>query len=307
MGTGDTDRATSCGGRHIASCERLERSVTNACSGRRALKSVIACSRVSFCSGGERSEENAFTGCSKRQQIVCRRKPKQIVRGLRRSSRLYVGPQRSALDYIIRLKRRPAKHNQGFDGSTSATEIAVNFKFGVQRVWFNLCKSGLRAAYRARVYRLEDRRLGSERRILKTHVRSLRPTRVRCGSRTLDQQIFLKLNRNTWALGFNVSNHPVSSNSNKESVQNCSHDLIVHRLWHTPYLPPVQRSTSEYKWGCGSIPREAHMKTCPDCNGDGVVEKGTDDEQQCPTCGGSGFVPDDDDGQEEVIHTNQPN
>jgi len=27
------------------------------------------------------------------------------------------------------------------------------------------------------------------------------------------------------------------------------------------------------------------MKTRPDCNGDGVVEKGTDDEQQCPTCG----------------------
>ena len=45
------------------------------------------------------------------------------------------------------------------------------------------------------------------------------------------------------------------------------------------------------------------MKTCPDCNGDGVVEKGTDDERQCPTCGGSGFVPDDDDGHEEVIKT----
>jgi ABC-type molybdate transport system substrate-binding protein len=44
------------------------------------------------------------------------------------------------------------------------------------------------------------------------------------------------------------------------------------------------------------------MKTCPDCNGDGVVEKGTDDEQQCPTCGGSGFVPNDD-GDQEVIHT----
>ncbi len=49
------------------------------------------------------------------------------------------------------------------------------------------------------------------------------------------------------------------------------------------------------------------MKTCPDCNGDGVVEKGTDDERQCPTCGGSGFVPDDDDGREEIIHTTQPN
>jgi RecJ-like exonuclease len=45
------------------------------------------------------------------------------------------------------------------------------------------------------------------------------------------------------------------------------------------------------------------MKTCPDCNGDGVIEKGTDDEQQCPTCGGSGFVPDDDEDNEEVIRT----
>ena len=45
------------------------------------------------------------------------------------------------------------------------------------------------------------------------------------------------------------------------------------------------------------------MKTCTDCNGDGVVEKGTDDEQQCPTCGGSGFVPDDADDHEEVIKT----
>ena len=48
------------------------------------------------------------------------------------------------------------------------------------------------------------------------------------------------------------------------------------------------------------------MKTCPDCNGDdGVVEKGTDDEEQCPTCGGSGFVPDPDDDHEEVINTSQ--
>ena len=32
-------------------------------------------------------------------------------------------------------------------------------------------------------------------------------------------------------------------------------------------------------------------KTCPDCNGDGVVDKGEDSERRCPTCGGSGFVP----------------
>ena len=48
-----------------------------------------------------------------------------------------------------------------------------------------------------------------------------------------------------------------------------------------------------------------HMakKTCPDCNGEGVIEKGTDNEQRCPTCGGSGFVPDDKDDNEEVIKT----
>jgi RecJ-like exonuclease len=47
------------------------------------------------------------------------------------------------------------------------------------------------------------------------------------------------------------------------------------------------------------------MKTCPDCNGDGVIDKGTDDEKQCPTCGGSGFVPDDNDDKnnEEIIRT----
>jgi DnaJ-class molecular chaperone len=45
------------------------------------------------------------------------------------------------------------------------------------------------------------------------------------------------------------------------------------------------------------------MKTCPDCNGHGVIEKGTDEEQRCPTCGGSGFVPDDSDDHEEVIRT----
>jgi DnaJ-class molecular chaperone len=45
------------------------------------------------------------------------------------------------------------------------------------------------------------------------------------------------------------------------------------------------------------------LKTCPDCNGDGVVDKDTDNERQCLTCGGRGFVPDDDDDHEEVIKT----
>jgi hypothetical protein len=47
------------------------------------------------------------------------------------------------------------------------------------------------------------------------------------------------------------------------------------------------------------------MKPCPDCNGDGVVDKDTDDEGQCPKCGGLGFVPDDDDDHEEVIKTSR--
>jgi DnaJ-class molecular chaperone len=49
------------------------------------------------------------------------------------------------------------------------------------------------------------------------------------------------------------------------------------------------------------------MKTCPECNGDGVIDKGTDDEQQCPTCGGSGVVPDDgeDKNNEEIIRTSR--
>jgi DnaJ-class molecular chaperone len=42
-------------------------------------------------------------------------------------------------------------------------------------------------------------------------------------------------------------------------------------------------------------------KACPDCDGDGVSDKGTDAETQCPTCGGSGFVPEDDDS--EVLNT----
>ena len=45
------------------------------------------------------------------------------------------------------------------------------------------------------------------------------------------------------------------------------------------------------------------MKTCPDCNGDGVVDKGTDDEHRCQTRGGLGVVAEDDDNHEEVLNT----
>jgi DnaJ-class molecular chaperone len=47
------------------------------------------------------------------------------------------------------------------------------------------------------------------------------------------------------------------------------------------------------------------VKTCPDCNGDGGVDKDTDDERQCPTCGGLGFVRDNDDDNEEIIKTSR--
>jgi hypothetical protein len=41
-------------------------------------------------------------------------------------------------------------------------------------------------------------------------------------------------------------------------------------------------------------------KICPECNGEGVVDQGTEDEEHCPTCNGSGVVPDDGQGSEEV-------
>jgi DnaJ-class molecular chaperone len=44
------------------------------------------------------------------------------------------------------------------------------------------------------------------------------------------------------------------------------------------------------------------MKTCPECNGSGVVNQGTDNEERCPECGGKGFVPDDKD-DEQVLDT----
>jgi DnaJ-class molecular chaperone len=45
-------------------------------------------------------------------------------------------------------------------------------------------------------------------------------------------------------------------------------------------------------------------KTCPECNGDGVIDQGTDDEMRCPTCNGTGVVPDDGQDSEEVWNAN---
>jgi hypothetical protein len=47
-------------------------------------------------------------------------------------------------------------------------------------------------------------------------------------------------------------------------------------------------------------------KTCPECNGDGVIDQGTDDEMRCPTCNGTGVVPDDGQDSEEVWNANPP-
>ena len=44
-------------------------------------------------------------------------------------------------------------------------------------------------------------------------------------------------------------------------------------------------------------------KPCPKCDGDGVLDRGTADEQRCPTCGGTGVVADDDDDKEDVLNT----
>ena len=75
----------------------------------------------------------------------------------------------------------------------------MNLKIGVQRVGLNLCKSGLGAAYWARVSWLEH-----ERRILKTHVLSFRPTLVRCDLGRW-MSIFLKVELKAMALCFVVS------------------------------------------------------------------------------------------------------
>ena len=44
-------------------------------------------------------------------------------------------------------------------------------------------------------------------------------------------------------------------------------------------------------------------KICPDCNGDGVIDEGTEHESRCPTCNGLGIVPDDEQDSQDVLNT----
>ena len=76
-------------------------------------------------------------------------------------------------------------------------------------------------------------------------------------------------------------------------------------IWFANFIHQPMSALGGKRTSSCSTSRYTHMKTCPDCNGDGVVDKDTDDERQCPTCGGLGFVPDDDDDHEEVIKTSR--
>ncbi len=44
-------------------------------------------------------------------------------------------------------------------------------------------------------------------------------------------------------------------------------------------------------------------KTCPECDGTGIVNDDTDEERQCPNCGGTGSVSDEDNDDEGVLNT----
>jgi len=44
-------------------------------------------------------------------------------------------------------------------------------------------------------------------------------------------------------------------------------------------------------------------KTCPECDGEGVVDKDTAGERRCPNCGGTGVVGDNDDEEGNILNT----
>lgn len=87
--------------------------------------------------------------------------------------------------------------------------------------------------------------------------------------------------------------------------------VASERLQRSVDPPPVVRQSychsADFRVGHSTLQqyrsRAMKTKTCPDCNGDGVVDKGEDSERRCPTCGGSGFVPDDDDDEDAIRTT----
>ena len=83
-------------------------------------------------------------------------------------------------------------------------------------------------------------------------------------------------------------------------------------LWHWSRSYPVNSSTDPSAaqqtraegLTCDALARRKWrlaMKTCPECEGKGIIDEDTDDERQCPNCGGSGFVPDDDSNDEQGV------
>jgi hypothetical protein len=94
-------------------------------------------------------------------------------------------------------------------------------------------------------------------------------------------------------------------------------DFIVRQfVYHAPDEPSaIKKAIEEFKvpgktaWladrAAAGLGRATKMteKICPECNGEGVLDQGTEDERRCPTCNGSGIIPDDGQGSEEVWNT----
>src|SRR5580700_2898254 len=80
------------------------------------------------------------------------------------------------MDLDLSINARQAKYNQRFYGPAPVAKVSVYLKVCVQRVGLDFGKTGLGAAYGARVPRLDHGRST----IIKRHVLSLGPTLFRC-------------------------------------------------------------------------------------------------------------------------------
>ncbi len=116
----------------------------------------------------------------------------------------------------------------------------MNLKIDVQRVGLNLHKSGLGAAYWARVCWLEHEQL-----ILKTHVLSLRPTLVRCGLRTLEK-FYLKVELKARALCAGVSIVLILRNYQREKLYKIAHSTQLSTVFFRKAECPAFRVPTIY-------------------------------------------------------------